>query len=239
MGPRFLCSLHGDMTMVDTRKSLFALLCLLVLFAMFPRESHPKFYKYVDRDGRVFFVDDPSKIPPEYSEDLKAYQEKYDHLSPEERSIMLEKERKETEKNRSEQRAKEASLRSRRTKVIIEGNQVLVPVTLGYEDNKTNALLLLDTGASIMVLHQNVADKLKIKKFQQGTARLPGGGEIKTKVAELDYVKVGPHKKDNLRTGIIEHKGPSVRYMGLLGMNFLKDLEYNVDFNRQVIEWNP
>jgi hypothetical protein len=38
------------------------------------------------------------------------------------------------------------------TPVIIKGNQVLVPVTLGYGSKKTEALLLLDTGASIITL---------------------------------------------------------------------------------------
>jgi hypothetical protein len=44
------------------------------------------------------------------------------------------------------------------TKVFIKGNQVLVPVTLGYDSKEAEALLVLDTGASITVLHQEIAE---------------------------------------------------------------------------------
>jgi len=47
------------------------------------------------------------------------------------------------------------------TQVIIRGNQVLVPVILGYRGRQTEALLLLDTGASITVLYQDIADQVK------------------------------------------------------------------------------
>ena len=50
------------------------------------------------------------------------------------------------------------------TPVIIKGNQVLVPVTLGYGSKKTEALLLLDTGASIITLFQEIFEQLAIKR---------------------------------------------------------------------------
>ena len=62
---------------------------------LFPGKSHCEFYKYVDKDGTLCFVDDMSKIPPEYRDNLITYQEKYDNLSLEERKMMREKEEKE------------------------------------------------------------------------------------------------------------------------------------------------
>jgi len=38
---------------------------------------------------------------------------------------------------------------------------------------------------------------------------------------------------------IINHEGPPVTYGGLLGMNFLKKFQYNIDFKKQVIHWEP
>ena len=58
-------------------------------------------------------------------------------------------------------------------------------------------------------------------------------------VAKLGYVEVGPFRKTDLLVGIIEHEGASVPYDGFLGMNFLRGLGYNVDFERQVIKWEP
>ena len=61
------------------------LFVLLVAFFLFPQESSCEFYKYVDKDGKIHYVDSKAKIPGEYRKDLTFYEEKYDHLSEKER----------------------------------------------------------------------------------------------------------------------------------------------------------
>ena len=125
----------------------------------------------------------------------------------------------------------------RKYKVVIKGNRVLVPVVLGYGGNEVEAFLLLDTGASITALHKDIADQLNIKSSQKAEFRLTGGKTFTSNITKLDYVNVGPLKKQGIYAVIIEHEGPAVSWKGLLGMNFLRNLEFRIDFKEQLIEW--
>jgi clan AA aspartic protease (TIGR02281 family) len=123
------------------------------------------------------------------------------------------------------------------TKVKIINNHVIVPVTLSYNRKKIRANLLLDTGASTITLHKNTAKKLKVKKTQKGSIRVAGGELIDAEAVILDSVTVGPHTEKKLMAGIIDHNGPKVTYDGLLGMNFLKNHQYRIDFKKKMLLW--
>lgn len=253
------------------RKDLIALFILLSAFFLLPLELRAEFYKYVDENGTVHYVDSKSKIPREFLDDLDVYKEKYDHLSDEEKSIVIEKDRKrrkelrkqqleekrrkeqiakekllkqqleekQAEERRKQQVAREKYLKSLQTKITVEGSRVLVPCTLGYEGNEIKTQLLLDTGASVVVLHRPIAEQLRIKGTKSSKAQVAGGATIRVGVVELNYVEVGPYRKENIYANIISHKGPPVSYNGLLGMNFLRGLDYTIDFESQIIRWKP
>jgi len=124
------------------------------------------------------------------------------------------------------------------TEVSIIENHVIVPVTLSYKLKKIQINLLLDTGSSNITLHRNIAKKLKVIETLKGSIRVAGGELIDAEGVILDTVTVGPHTKKNLLAGIIEHNGPAVDYDGLLGMNFLKNYQYTIDFDNQLLRWN-
>ena len=125
------------------------------------------------------------------------------------------------------------------TSVIVEGNRILVPVTLVNNGIGLDVNLVLDTGASQIVLHRNVADQLNIIALSKGLAQVAGGQKIHVETGQVDYFKVGPFNMEKATAMIIAYEGPSVSYSGLLGMNFLKNVQYTIDYQNQVIHWQP
>ena len=255
-----------------------AFLFLFIYISLFsPSELRSEFYKYTDEEGNAYFVDDKSKIPLKYRDQIKVYQEKYDHLSEEEKAIQMEREQHEKEERLREQeriqeeadrlneewmrqleeekeerrnqtelqlrpmqknRKQDALEREGVQKVKIIGDSVLVPVVLGNGREEIETLLLLDTGATMITINQTIADRLKLKAPKKTKFQVAGGDLIDTWIGELSYIKVGPIERENLQVSIIESSGPPMPFAGLLGMNFLRGIDYKIDFQHKTIKWN-
>lgn len=219
-----------------------------------------EFYKYVDKEGQTFFVDDLSQVPQAYRKQVEVYQEKYDHLPEDQKNTQLESDRKqqqamelkrqrqmelelqqageqeEAERKRQEQLAKQ---KGEETPVVINGNRVFVPVAIGNNGIEVGALMLLDTGASQTVIHRDIASQLNIIALKKGLSQVAGGQKIYTEMGKVDYIKIGPHKLKGATILIINHEGAAVTHNGLLGMNILRNFDYNIDFENQMIVWLP
>jgi hypothetical protein len=219
-----------------------------MVFFLHPVCCLAEFYRYVTREGVVHFVGDRSLVPEEYQQEVKVYFEKYDHLDENERVLMLQRDREmdarrqQEDQRLTEQREQEARLKRLETDVTIIANQVLVPVTIGYGLKETKALFLLDTGASHLVLFNELARKLSVASNQKGLSMVAGGNLIETDLIVLDYLKLGPLDLKNVEATVIQHEAQSdetIRFSGLLGMDILRNSRYTIDFENKKIRWQP
>lgn len=124
------------------------------------------------------------------------------------------------------------------TRVVIKENRVLVPVTLSYRGRSVEASLLLDTGASVTTINERIANILGIDAadVRAGKATVADGRSVGSYSFLADSITVGVRSLPRIQASILPGSGGE-GYDGLLGMNFLKNFRYHVDFNRSVIEW--
>ncbi len=211
---------------VETAVRLLIGVVVLIWLVALPATA--EYYRYTDANGQVHFVDDPGQIPDSQRHTLKVYQETPDRPSQDPAPSAPD----------GANAVAPSPPDALESPVIVRGNQVLVPVAIGYRGREVEALLLLDTGASFTILHDNVARRIMLTGTEHREAIVVGGSRIPIRMAQVDYIQVGPYRVSGAQVAIIRHEGPQLARQGLLGMDILRALDYRIDMNRRVIVWN-
>jgi len=122
--------------------------------------------------------------------------------------------------------------------IRISNNQILVDVIL---NQKVNATLILDTGATLSVLTPEITDILEISPKKDAvlhTVNLVGGKTVDVPFVSLEEIKIGKAVVRNLNVGICPVSPNKPFVGGLLGADFLTHYNVTIDHtnNRLILK---
>lgn len=97
-------------------------------------------------------------------------------------------------------------------------------------NKKTHATLMVDTGATNVMLSSRMAKKLKLnlQASRRVKAKLAGGRMVEARVVILNELKVGGAVAYNIPVIVLEQEVREA-YDGLLGMSFLNQFIFQID----------
>ncbi len=143
--------------------------------------------------------------------------------------------RKEAELKKRQQ---EKETGTKEIEVVRQGNHLVVNALL---NGKVNARLLIDTGASFVILSPAVLKGLNVSievANPDVKMTLVDGRDVSGKLFRLDTISIGEVKANDVQAAVIYQGNTFQGFDGLLGMSFLKlfKFEINLEKNKLVLQ---
>ncbi|MBN2645885.1 MAG: clan AA aspartic protease [Desulfuromonadaceae bacterium] len=214
---------------------------LSILFVLISTIAQAEFYRYTDDQGHMVVVDNAGRLPKGLDPEQHRLSEQTTRGSF---SVVNTPHSPPPAPGTSvipgfEQTSTPQLSASAATRVQIVGNKVIVPVTLQHKRKKIDLRLLLDTGASRTLLYRNSVDRLQLHSGRTIKGTLANGQQIKAKTTQLDLFTLGPNQFRTLDLLLIDTEKKQLGFDGLLGMDILRQLNYEIDFSTQRLIWHP
>jgi clan AA aspartic protease (TIGR02281 family) len=143
----------------------------------------------------------------------------------------------EAENIRQEQERQRRALLPKEVDTKVENGHMIVKARI---NNAVTATLLVDTGASVIVLSRAVGEKLGLvttgdtpdnKRMNKIQLTVADGRKVEAKYVLLDSVRVQDAEASQIEAALMLDSKAEVLYDGVLGMSFLK--RFNVGFNNK------
>lgn len=196
--------------------------------------SSAQLYEYTDPSGRRVFVDRLSAVPLQFRDQLILRDE----------VVATPQQRAETQRLRQINemqialRRIEQLLNKASSPIHFANNQVIVPVEI-TQGNRTRELsLLLDTGANRTVFHRSAVAGLVAQDRLIGGAQTASGELISLYQSTVDRLQIGPFEIAPAQVQLLDYQG-SAAHQGLLGMDLLAQVQYQLDLEAGVLQWAP
>ncbi len=205
------------------RHSILPLILLMILLA--PLQTAARIYIWTDAEGVKHYSQEP---PPENAAEVTVQEEmRYDPSA----------DAKSHRAGAATASGEHRQTGDEQTRIVMEGNILLIPATLVYGGQEVETMLVLDTGASSTVLTTPLADRMGVEPEINAQVKVAGGEKLDAQSVTLDALIVGPHTRRNMRVLILRHKGARPKLHGALGLNFLRHYPYSIDMQKMVINW--
>ena len=209
----------------------YVILSVFVFLIAFPSATaQAGMYSWKDDKGKIHVTDSLHKIPEKYRRDNKGFK-KYRSARPVSSSMPISNK----------------PMRSSYSPSSLRGREFVIPLVLTASgnfmaevvfNNRVKALLMVDTGASLVTISDKLAKRLGYRTNSK-SAQIPfttAGGMVWMPMLALDSVQVRQAKVEMVETSVNDQLGD---IDGLLGMSFLGDFRVEMDTARSQMILRP
>ena len=121
------------------------------------------------------------------------------------------------------------------THVRIFNNKIVIPMTIYHKDQRSDFQILIDTGCTHTILPFGNMNGLDVIYGNRVLTTVANGEKLEGRRVTVDRIQIGSQVENNFTVTV--GKVVTSGGQGLLGIDFLKNHPFRVDFRNQLIVW--